>query len=79
MSENKAKIPYELILKRQARARLPDKLMDHLENEELVDVISWLPGGKAFMMDSGTVQEKLLDVHFQGTKLTSFVRSLNRW
>lgn len=77
--DNKGKIPYEMLLNRKGRARLPDKLMDHLNNEELSDVVWWLPDGNSFAMDSQTVQEKFLDIHFRGTKLTSFIRSLNRW
>ena len=79
MTDSKGKIPYEMLLNKKGRARLPDKLMDHLNNEELSDVVWWLPGGTSFAMDSKTVQEKFLDVHFSGTKLTSFIRSLNRW
>ena len=77
--DSKGKIPYEMLLNKKGRARLPDKLMDHLSNEELNDVIWWLPDGASFAMDATTVQEKFLDVHFRGTKLTSFIRSLNRW
>ena len=77
--DSKGKIPYEQLLNKKGRARLPDKLMNHLDNEALNDVVWWLPEGTAFAMDSKTVQEKLLDVHFRGTKLTSFIRSLNRW
>ncbi|CAB9497715.1 shock factor protein 3 [Seminavis robusta] len=77
--DSKGKIPYELLLNKKGRARLPDKLMDHLNNEELNEVIWWLPDGASFAMDSKTVQESFLDVHFRGTKLTSFIRSLNRW
>jgi HSF-type DNA-binding len=77
--DNKVKIPYEQLLNKKGRARLPDKLMDHLDDGGLEDVIWWLPDGKSFAMDSKTVQEQILDVHFRGTKLASFIRSLNRW
>jgi HSF-type DNA-binding len=77
--DNKAKIPYEQLLNKKGRARLPDKLMDHLDNRGLDDVIWWLPDGSSFAMDSKTAQEQFLDVHFRGTKLASFIRSLNRW
>ena len=43
------------------------------------DVIWWSPHESGFTVDADTVQEKLLDVYFKGTKLTSLIRSLNRW
>ncbi|CAB9500924.1 shock factor protein [Seminavis robusta] len=77
--DRKGKIPYEMVLNKKGRARLPDKLMDYLNNEELNGVIWWNPDGTSFALNSQTAQEKFLDVHFRGTKLTSFIRSLNRW
>ena len=77
--DSKAKIPYEQLLNKKGRARLPDKLMDHLDRGGIDDVIWWLPDGNSFAMDSTTVQEQFLDIHFRGTKLASFIRSLNRW
>ena len=43
------------------------------------EVLWWSPHGNGFTVDAELVQEKLLDVHFRGTKLSSLVRSLNRW
>ena len=43
------------------------------------DVIWWMPDGNGFAYNVETVQEDFLDKCFKGTKLTSFVRSLNRW
>ena len=61
------------------RVRLPDKLLKHLNGEPMTDVFWWLPGGDGFAYNVGRVQAEFLDVHFSGTKLASFVRSLNRW
>jgi HSF-type DNA-binding len=61
------------------RIRLPDKLMEFLTKSALPDVLYWREDGKSFAFDTDTVQEKLLDKYFGGSKLASFVRSLNRW
>ena len=63
----------------RGRARLPEKLMGHLNEEAVPDVLWWLPGAESFAIESSRVQTELLDVHFRGTKLSSFIRSLNRW
>ena len=73
------KIPYQDSLTGRNRHRLPDKIMKCLDETVAPDVIWWSPHGNGFTVDSDTVQEKLLDVHFRGTKLASLVRSLNRW
>ena len=61
------------------RVRLPDKLLKHLNGDPMPDVFWWMPGGDGFAYNIGRVQAEFLDVHFSGTKLASFVRSLNRW
>ena len=61
------------------RVRLPDKLLKHLNGEPMPDVIWWMPDGNGFAYNIGKVQNEFLDKHFGGTKLASFVRSLNRW
>ncbi|CAB9521966.1 expressed unknown protein [Seminavis robusta] len=61
------------------RIRLPDKLIEYLNNEVEQDVLWWQPGGDGFAFDSTTMQSNFLDKHFEGTKLKSFIRSLNRW
>ena len=73
-----AKKPSGIIL-RGGRIRLPDKLMEYLNKGVAPDVLYWQDGGESFSFDTNTAQEDLLDKYFNGSKLTSFVRSLNRW
>jgi HSF-type DNA-binding len=73
------KTPYDPAAKGGARIRLPDKLMEYLNNEVEKDVLWWQPDGDGFAFDSKTIQKRFLDTHFEGTKLKSFIRSLNRW
>lgn len=63
----------------KGRARLPEKLMGYLNNDVAPGVIWWLPGGETFAFESSRVQSEFLDIYFRGTKLPSFIRSLNRW
>ena len=67
------------IILRGGRIRLPDKLMEYLNKVVVPDVLYWQTGGLSFSFDSKTAQTELLDKYFSGSKLTSFVRSLNRW
>lgn len=69
--------PKGVILK-SGRIRLPDKLMEYLNNQ-VTSSLYWQPDGQGFSIDCNTVQTELLDKHFHGSKLTSFLRSLNRW
>lgn len=73
------KDPSNCIIQYGGRVRLPDKLMEILNKEFAPDVMWWQPDGECFAFDSETVQKKILDVWFRGTKLSSFIRSLNRW
>ena len=79
--ESKDKIPYQQLLKSRGRGRnrLPEKLMDYLNQDVAPGVIWWLPGGEAFAFESSRVQTEFLDIYFRGTKVSSFIRSLNRW
>jgi len=73
-----SKKPSGIILK-GGRVRLPDKLMEYLNKEVAPQVLYWQTGGESFSFDSKTAQTELLDKYFNGTKLSSFTRSLNRW
>ena len=74
-----AKDPSQCIIQYGGRVRLPDKLVEILNKEFAPQVIWWQPDGECFAFDASQVQEQILDVWFRGTKLTSFIRSLNRW
>jgi len=73
------KEPSHCIIQYGGRVRLPDKLIEILNKDFAPEVIWWQPDGECFAFDSNKVQEKILDVWFRGTKLSSFIRSLNRW
>jgi HSF-type DNA-binding len=75
-----SKRPYDpAAAKGGPRIRLPDKLIEYLNNRVETDVLWWQPDGDGFAFDSAKVQTGFLDKHFEGTKLKSFIRSLNRW
>ena len=63
----------------RGRIRLPDKLMEYLNKEVLPDTLWWQPDGDCFVFHAEKIQATFLHKHFRGTKLTSFIRSLNRW
>ena len=67
------------VILRSGRIRLPDKLIEYLSNDVCPEVLYWHASGESFSFDSKTAQTELLDKFFNGSKLTSFVRSLNRW
>ena len=71
--------PFDYVHKGGGRIRLPDKLMEYLSKEVLPDTLWWQPDGDGFAFDTEKIQTNFLDKHFRGTKLTSFIRSLNRW
>lgn len=70
---------YEYVQKGGGRIRLPDKLMEYLNKKVTPKTLWWQPDGSGFAFDADAIQTNFLDVHFRGTKLTSFIRSLNRW
>ncbi|EED88190.1 predicted protein [Thalassiosira pseudonana CCMP1335] len=58
----------------------PEKLMDMLDKESLlhVDIISWCPHGRAFIVKKPKeFTSKLMEKYFRQSKLTSFQRQLN--
>jgi len=59
---------------------LPFQLMELLNNEELSDIISWLPSGLGFLIkDKRRFASEVMPVYFKQSKYTSFTRRLNRW
>ncbi|CAB9512306.1 transcription factor [Seminavis robusta] len=67
------------VILRSGRIRLPDKLMQYLNNGVAPASLFWQPDGQGFSIDCEKVQKDLLDKYFHGTKLSSFLRSMNRW
>ncbi|CAB9506799.1 shock factor protein [Seminavis robusta] len=55
----------------------PKLLMKLLNDQVAPDALWWLPDGEAFAMDPHKIGPGVLDKHFRGTKLTSFVRRLH--
>jgi len=58
----------------------PETLMDILSNDEVSDIITWLPHGRGFAI----LQKRKFALHvmphyFKQSKFTSFTRKLNRW
>lgn len=54
--------------------------MELLSNEEHVDIITWLPHGKAFIIyKKKKFAADVLPRYFKQSKFTSFTRKLNRW
>ena len=54
--------------------------MEILSNEANVDIISWLPHGKGFMIfQKKRFASEILPKYFKKSKFTSFTRKLNRW
>lgn len=72
------KQPPKGVVLRSGRIRLPDKLMECLNNE-VTPALFWQPDGQGFSIDCDVVQSELLDKCFHGFKISSFLRSLNRW
>lgn len=56
----------------------PEKLMTLLNGSDVKDSMWWLPDGDAFCLAPANFDD-VLDKYFQGTKLESFTRKLNRW
>lgn len=54
--------------------------MEILSNEEVNDVVTWLPHGKAFIIyKKKKFAAEVLPKFFKQSKFTSFTRKLNRW
>jgi hypothetical protein len=56
------------------------RMLDKLEADENMDIISWLSHGRAFIVhDSDAFVEKLMPVYFNQTKYSSFQRQLHMY
>ena len=62
-----------------AHYTFPERLMELLEDKSVEEALWWLPGGTAFCIRPKRFYDVVLARHFQGTKLESFTRKLNRW
>lgn len=58
----------------------PPQLMDVLDRSDLVDIISWMPHGRAFIVKKPKLfAVDVLPRFFKQTKYLSFTRQLNLW
>lgn len=57
----------------------PAQLYELLGRDELNECLHWSDDGTAVVFHLKHLSTQLLDPHFQGTKLASFTRKLNRW
>lgn len=58
----------------------PQKLMAVLDNDQLSDIITWLPHGKGFIiLQKKKFASEVMPMYFKHSKFTSFTRKLNRW
>lgn len=56
------------------------RMLDKLEADQNVDIISWLSHGRAFIVhDSDAFVEKLMPIYFNQTKYSSFQRQLHMY
>lgn len=54
--------------------------MEILDNEEISDIISWLPHERGFTItDKKRFATEVMPIYFKESKYTSFTRRLNRW
>lgn len=61
-------------------AAFPEKIMDLLQGGLADNAIYWLPEGEAIAVDPDKFKDStIISKQFRGNKLSSFVRSLNRW
>jgi len=61
-------------------AIFPQKIMEVLQQGLAPKAIYWLPEGEAIALNPDHFQDNdVISKHFRGNKLSSFVRSLNRW
>lgn len=77
-ARQEVKPPPKIERKGGGRVRLPEKLLYYLNEEPIADLIWWMQDGNGFAMNVDRSAE-LLESSFRCTKLSSFVRSLNRW
>lgn len=62
------------------KANFPMKLYEVLESGKYEDIISWLPGGKAFIItNKKRFATDVLPKYFKQSQFTSFTRKLSRW
>jgi HSF-type DNA-binding len=58
----------------------PEKIMELLQGNLASNAIYWLPEGEAIAVDPDSFKDSpAISKQFRGNKLSSFVRSLNRW
>lgn len=61
-------------------ATFPEKIMEVLQGNLAPGAIYWLPEGEAIAVDPDSFKDNaIISKQFRGNKLSSFVRSLNRW
>jgi hypothetical protein len=61
------------------RSTFPERLMELLINGIAKDAMWWLPNGDSFAIQPKKFSDTILNKYFQGTKLESFTRKMNRW
>lgn len=62
------------------KKRFAQKLFDVLESGHHSDIVTWLPGGKAFIVvDKKRFATEILPHYFKESQYTSFTRKLSRW
>jgi len=62
------------------KKNFPSKLFDVIADEANSDIIMWLPGGKAFVIqDKKRFASEILPRYFKQSQFTSFTRKLTRW
>jgi hypothetical protein len=58
----------------------PQKLMTVLDNDQMSDIVTWLPHGKGFIiLQKKRFASEVMPLYFKHSKFTSFTRKLNRW
>ncbi len=58
----------------------PQKLMAVLDNDQMSDIVTWLPHGKGFIiLQKKRFASEIMPLYFKHSKFTSFTRKLNRW
>lgn len=61
------------------RSTFPERLLELLTNGIAKDAMWWLPNGDSFAIQPKKFSDTILNKYFQGTKLESFTRKMNRW